>query len=206
MRARAALIVSGIQVELREVALRDKPADLLTASPKGSVPILVVPGDSKQSYVLDESWDIMLWALRQQDPRAWLGQNESLVKTAWSWVAENDGAFKYYLDRYKYSDRFPEQPQSEYRAACETFLARIELNLSSTTNLLGDRFTLADAALLPFARQFAAVDADWFATAPYPHLRSWLTRFTESDLFSRLMRIVPLWQHGDEPVVFGGGE
>jgi glutathione S-transferase len=199
MRARSALIASGITVELREVELRDKPAAMLAASPKGSVPVLVFD-DGK---VIDESWDIMLWALQQHDPQAWSGKDGCLVPVALPLVIENDTTFKHNLDRYKYPERFPGQPQSAYRSAGEQFLRKLEQRLCATPYLLCETFTLADAALLPFIRQFAAVDAEWFATAPYPALRSWLERFTSSELYSMVMRKFPVWQPGNEPVIFG---
>jgi glutathione S-transferase len=198
MRARAALIASGIRMELREVALRDKPATMLAASAKGSVPVLILPSGE----VIDESWDIMLWALRQHDPQAWLGQDECHVQAALPWVIKNDTTFKHNLDRYKYPERFPELPQSAYRSAGEQFLRQIEQRLIVTPCLLGETFTLADAALLPFIRQFAAVDSTWFATAPYPALRAWLERYISSELFAVVMRKHPVWQPGNEPVIF----
>lgn len=200
MRARAALLASGIRVELREVELRDKPAAMLAASPKGSVPVLI----SNDGKVIDESWDIMLLALRQHDPQGWLGTNECHVQAALPWVHENDTTFKHSLDRYKYPERHPEQPQSAYRAAGERFLQRLEQRLASTPCLLGATFTLADAALLPFVRQFAAIEEDWFAAAPYPALRAWLERYTSSELFAKVMQKFPVWKPGDEMVVVGG--
>ena len=200
MRARAAIIASGICVELREVVLRDKPAAMLAASPKGSVPVLDLPDES----VIDESWDIMLWASRLHDPLAWLGKGECHAQAALPWVSENDSTYKDNLDRYKYPERFPDQPQSAYRSACEQFLQKLEQRLSATPCLLGETYTLADAALLPFVRQFAAVDAAWFATAPYPAVRAWLEKFTRGELFAKVMQKFPAWQPGDEPVIFGG--
>ena len=219
MRARAAIIASGIRVELREVMLRDKPAVMLAASPKGSVPVLVLQGGDGEAVghapayplpgvptdkVIDESWDIMLWALRLNDPQGWLGQNECHVQAAWPWVSENDSTFKHNLDRYKYPERFPQQPQSMYRGACEQFIQQIEQCLSATPYLLGETFTLADAALLPFIRQFAAVEAAWFATAPYPAMRAWLEKFTMSEVFPKVMQKFPVWKPGNEPIIFGG--
>ena len=189
MRARAALIASGIQVELREVDLRNKPAAMLAASPKGSVPVLVLP-DGK---VLDESWDIMLWALQQHDPQSWLGKDGRHIQATLPLVSENDTTFKQNLDGYKYPERYPEQPQSAYRGAGETFLRQLEQRLNTKPYLLGDTFSLADAALLPFVRQFAAVDTVWFAAAPYPALRAWLQRFSTSELFELVMRRFPVW-------------
>jgi glutathione S-transferase len=200
MRARSALIASGISVELREVVLGDKPKELLAASPKGSVPVLVLPEGS----VIDESWDIMLWALRLHDPEAWLGMDGHHVQSALPLVVENDTSFKRALDRYKYPGRFPEQAQSAYRAAGEAFLQKLEQRLCATPYLLGDKFSIADAALLPFVRQFAAVDNDWFATAPYPALRLWLEKFTGSELFVRVMQKYPTWHAGDEAIKFFG--
>lgn len=205
MRARTAILASGIRVEFREVVLRDKPAAMLAASPKGSVPVLITP----EGKVIDESWDIMLWALRQHDPNGWLGPNESAgmdechVPAALQLVHENDTRFKHNLDRYKYPERYPEQPQSAYRAAGEQFLQQLEQRLLTAPNLLGETFTLADAALLPFIRQFAAVDTEWFAAAPYPALRKWLARYTSSELFTLVMQKFPVWKPGDKAVIFG---
>jgi glutathione S-transferase len=199
MRARAALAASGIRVELREVELRDKPAAMLAVSSKGSVPVLIPPDGG----VIDESWDIMLWALRQHDPQAWLGKDECHAMAALPWVIANDTTFKHNLDRYKYPGRFPEQPQSAYRSAGERFLQQLEQRLGDTPCLLGTTFTIADAALLPFIRQFAAVDSDWFAAAPYPALRAWLEGYISSGLFALVMQKFPVWQPGSEPVIFG---
>ena len=199
MRARAALVASGIPVELREVVLRDKPVAMLNASPKGSVPVLVLA----DGHVIDQSWDIMLWALQQNDPQEWLGKDGCHIQNTLPLLNENDTAFKHNLDRYKYPERFPEQPQSVYRSAGEKFLQQFEHRLSATPHLLGENFTLADAALLPFVRQFAAVDSTWFATAPYPALRAWLDRYTRSELFTVVMQKFPVWKPGEGPIIFG---
>lgn len=198
MRARSALVASGIAVELREVSLRDKPAAMIAVSPKGSVPVLVLPDGS----VIDESWDIMLWALRNNDVPNWLGENECNVQAALPLVMENDSSFKRALDRYKYPERFPEHPQDFYRAQGEDFLQRLETRLSVGPYLLGEKMSLADAALLPFVRQFAAVDAEWFASTPYPKLRDWLERFTASELFAQVMQKFPVWKQRDIPRIF----
>lgn len=200
MRARSALIASAISVELREVVLRDKPAAMLSASPKGSVPVLILPNGK----VLDESWDIMLWALRSQGAHPWLGENECHVADALPLLAENDSTFKRALDRYKYPERFAEHAQTFYRELGEEFLMRLETHLAVAPYLLGDTMSIADAALLPFIRQFAAVDPAWFASAPYPKLRDWLTSYIESKLLMRVMQKFPAWQAGDTPIIFVG--
>ena len=146
----------------------------------------------------------MLWALRQHDPHGWSGKDACHARAALPWVIENDTTFKHHLDRYKYPEQFPEQPQGAYRTAGERYLQQLEQRLVSTPCLLGETFTLADAALLPFVRQFAAVEKDWFASAPYPALRAWLERYTASESFALVMRKFPVWQPGSEPVVFGG--
>lgn len=194
MRARSAIIASGIQVELREVVLRDKPAEMLAASPKGTVPVLVLP----DGQVIDESWDIMLWALRQNAPQEWLGQDECHVASALPLVIENDTTFKHNLDRYKYPERHPKQAPSAWRSAGEQFLQQLEKRLGTTPCLLGEQFSVADAALLPFIRQFAAVDSTWFAGAPYPALRTWLDRYTSSELFEKVMQKFPVWNQNTD--------
>ena len=126
------------------------------------------------------------------------------MHAAGRWVVENDSTFKHNLDCYKYPEQFPQQPQSVYRSGCEQFIQQLEQCLRAKHYLLGDTFTLADAVLLPFVRQFAAVDGVWFASAPYPAARAWLEKFTSSELFGRVMQKFPVWEPNDEPVNFGG--
>lgn len=197
MRARLALYASGVAVELREVTLRDKPASMLAASPKGSVPVLVLPDES----VIDESWDIMQWALHQRDPEGWLGKDDSCVAAAIPLIDENDTTFKNSLDRYKYADRYPEHPQSHYRSQAEAFLSKLESRLRAAPFLLGDDFSIADAAVFPFIRQFAEVDKIWFAQAPYGSLQRWLKDFLDSGHFAAVMKKHPVWHPGDPPVI-----
>ena len=179
-----ALHASGVAVELREVMLRDKPAEMLAASPKGSVPVLVL----SEVHVIDESWDIMVWALRQHDPEGWLGVQEAHVLAAAPLLDINDTIFKYSLDRYKYADRYPEQSREHYRAQGEHFLQELETRLNASRHLLGDSQTIADMALFPFIRQFAEVDKDWFAQAPFPALRAWLKDILDSPRFAAIMQ------------------
>ncbi|MEO8343270.1 MAG: glutathione S-transferase [Gallionella sp.] len=184
MRARLALYASGVAVELREVSLRDKPASMLAASPKGSVPVLVLPDGG----VIDESWEIMQWALHQHDPEGWLGQDNSFIAAANPLIIENDTTFKYHLDRYKYAERYPEYPRSHYRSEAEIFLRQLEDRLRTTHFVLGDSMSIADVAIFPFIRQFAAVDNNWFAQTSYPLLQRWLDIFLGSELFKAVMK------------------
>jgi glutathione S-transferase len=184
MRARMALHASGVAVELREVELRNKPASMLAASPKGSVPVLVLP----DGCVIDESWDIMQWALHQHDPEGWLGEHDAFVSAAEPLISANDTSFKLYLDRYKYADRYPEQTRLDYRTQAEVFLRQLEERLSATRYLLGNTQSIADAGIFPFIRQFAEVDKDWFAQAPYPALRVWLADILSTPRFAAVMR------------------
>lgn len=190
MRARMALRYANVEVEIREISLRDKPAAMLQASPKGTVPVLVL----QNGMVLEESLHIMRWALQQQDSADWQRLKQpALQQVIDGLIVENDGAFKRALDRYKYPDRFPEQSQAEYRAQGEVFLQLLEDRLNIGTFLLGDSLSLADVAIFPFIRQFAAVDAAWFALSPYPKLRAWLATLVASDLFTSVMEKYPTW-------------
>jgi glutathione S-transferase len=168
-----ALNYAGITVELREVLLRDKPRSMLLASAKGTVPVLVFP----DGRVIDESIDVMRWALLQRDPEHWW--RHDLEEETNSLVEENDHVFKKHLDRYKYADRYPEQPQSFYRGKAEAFLRKLEQRLVLTRYLLDDQLTFSDVAIFPFVRQFAFVDKAWLDTAPYPKLKAWLQSFLD---------------------------
>jgi glutathione S-transferase len=197
MRARLALYASGTAVELREVKLSDKPASMLAASPKGSVPVLVLP----DGQVIDESWEIMLWALHRHDPFGWLGKNDVHIDSATSLITENDTSFKGYLDGYKYPERYPDHPQIHFRTQAERFTRDLEHRLLETAYLLGDSMSIADAGIFPFIRQFAGVDKDWFAHAPYPSLHRWLKDLSGSGLFEAIMKKYPPWQPGYIPVI-----
>ncbi|ROH84556.1 glutathione S-transferase [Pseudomethylobacillus aquaticus] len=193
MRARMALYVSGTQVEVREIALRDKPAELLAASPKATVPVLVL----EDGTVIDQSRSIMAWALRQADPQGWLkAASSGDLQRADALVDENDTDFKRALDGYKYPQRHPGPSAQEQRAAGEQFLHKLELRLQSHAQLLGNTASWADVAVFPFVRQFAMVDTAWFSEAPYPQLRGWLTGWLQSALFEHIMVKLPTWQAG----------
>ena len=177
MRARMALRYSGVPLSIVEVSLKAKPADMLALSPKGTVPVLACA----DGRVIEQSLEIMHWALAQHDPDSWLEANSSAL------IEENDQIFKANLDRYKYAIRYPEQPMEHYRAQGEQFLQRLEALLKQTPFLAGHTLSLADVALAPFVRQFAHVDREWFEQTPYPHLNAWLERFLASELFNSVM-------------------
>jgi glutathione S-transferase len=197
IRARLALKAAGVTVVLREVALRDKPAALLDISPKGTVPVLRLPG----GQVLEQSLEVMRWALTANDPLHWLDAAEDAeVRTL---TALNDGPFKAALDRYKYAPRHPERPAQAWRDdAVELMLEPLNARLSARHFLLRDTPSLADMALLPFVRQFAAVEPAWFEAAPLANLRRWLETLTATPLFESVMVRRTAWRTGDEDVLF----
>ena len=199
MRARMALSYSGIPVELREVVLRDMPAALLSYSPKGTVPVLVL----ENGRVIEESLDIMHWALAIRDPDHWLpGDAAGQLADINGLISSNDRSFKQQLDRYKYAERYPQQPAVVYRRTGELFLQQLEQRLAGTAWLCAGHMTLADVAIFPFVRQFAFVDKPWFDAAPYPYLQAWLDGLLASALFLGVMQKYPQWHEGDTPVVF----
>jgi glutathione S-transferase len=184
MRARMALRYSGVAVDIIEVSLKAKPAEMLALSPKGTVPVLSVDGQ-----VIDESLAIMRWALAQNDPQDWLLKEDPAGQAlTGALIEENDQAFKVHLNRYKYAERYPEQPMAVYRAEGEVFLRKLDELLDRRDYLLAGHPTLADVALMPFVRQFAHVDREWFAQTPYVRLQAWLQRFLESALFTGVMQ------------------
>lgn len=183
MRARMALRYSGCPVEIVEVSLKAKPAEMLALSSKGTVPVLSVDG-----RVIDESLEIMRWALAHNDPQDWLLQDDTDARQyADQLISENDQVFKVHLNHYKYADRYPLYPLEHYREQACSFLQMLEERLQHQDYLLADHPSLADIAIMPFIRQFAAVDPDWFAQAPYPRLQVWLKGFLESSLFKAIM-------------------
>ena len=196
IRARLAIYASGVTVELREILLRDKPAHMLALSPKGTVPVLQLVDGA----VIDESIAVFYWALQINDPNAWLTADESELALL---VERNDGEFKYWLDRYKYSVGYPEYSAEYYRRQAEVFIAELEQRLIASQYLLGSRLSAADMAIVPFIRQFAFVDKAWFDDAPYPKVQAWLAEFLTSELFLAVMDKYPPWQVGDDVVCFG---
>ena len=198
MRARLALMAASIECEMREVVLRNKPASMLALSAKGTVPVLQL----QNGKVIDESIDVMHWALGQSDPYGWLDTGLTLTKQL---IDRNDSSFKHDLDRYKYHVRYPEHPQQHYRSQAETFLAELErlLRTHAGSGLVGDSVTLADVAVFPFIRQFSRVDPQWFSDSPYQHVQHWLHGLECGDLFSSVMKKYPPWVEGDALTLFG---
>lgn len=190
MRARLAVAASGQKVALREVVLRDKPTAFLGISPSGTVPCLVI-----DQGVIDESLEIMIWALEQNDPQNWM----QMPAAGHDWIKRCDGPFKQALDRTKYATRYPDADSNAERTKAAAFLAELDAHL---TNWMFGKPTLADFAILPFVRQFAFIDRPWFDAQPWPNLQSWLGRFLISDAFAQIMPKYPQWQPGDPPTQF----
>ncbi len=196
MRARLALSVSGQAHELREIVLKNKPADMLLASPKGTVPVLVLPGGE----VIDESLDIMRWALARNDPAQWLSPSGVSPEEINALIAGNDGEFKQHLDRYKYPNRYAGESSGDaagfalsHRNDAANWLVQLDARLGDGW-LLGGKACLADMAILPFIRQFAHTDADWFAAQPWRRLQGWLAAFEASELYAGVMQKHAPWQ------------
>lgn len=197
MRSRLALAKTGIQVELREVVLRDKPLALLEISPKATVPVLVLPDNS----VIEESFEILLWAFGVADPDEWVSGKEDELREL---VAQCDGEFKSNLDGYKYPEWNTEKTQRAFREDGARWLATLDSRLQSSPFLAGDTPSALDIAVMPFVRQFANTDTVWFAESPYPALQNWLSFWLESDLFCSIMAKYPQWHPGESATVFPG--
>jgi glutathione S-transferase len=188
-----ALKVSGQPYELREVVLRDKPPCMLEYSAKGTVPLLVLP----DGRVIDESLELMHWALERSDPEDWLAPSESQSDDVNALIEWNDGDFKFHLDRYKYTTRYEGADALEHRNQAERFLVELNQRLQGQSYLMGDRISLADVAILPFIRQFANADRKWFDALDYPALQAWLAAFLKSPAFLETMTKSPQWQPED---------
>lgn len=182
IRSRLALYQAKIDYESIEISLKDKPIDFLALSPKGTVPVLV---DNNNGKVIEESLEIMIWALNKSDPDNWIINDNNLSQEL---INENDFSFKKNLDRYKYADRFPEYSKEYYRSQCELFINVLNEKLKSKNYLMTEKISLADIAIFPFIRQFSLVDEDWFLNSKYRELKKWLQRFIESQMFKDVMK------------------
>ena len=197
IRARLALCQAGVAVELREVVLADKPADMLAASPAGTVPVLQLASGE----VIAQSLDIMRWALAQSDPGGWLARGDSREQLAL--IDTCDGPFKHALDRYKYAERHPQRSAQAWRdEAVDCLIQPLETLLDRTPQLGGEQPGLADAAIFPFVRQFAAVDAAWWATSPWLATRRWHDAWASSTWMASCMHKQPPWRPGAAITVF----
>jgi glutathione S-transferase len=189
-----ALSYSNVDLQIQDILLKDKPQSMLNASPKGTVPVLIInekPTDDKSSNkdtVIDESIEIMFWALSKADPDDWyFGLADEQQKMIIQLITEFDNDFKPLLDKYKYATRFPELSEAEYRDKALSYLEKLNLLLDESQYLFSKQLSLADIAIFPFIRQFAFVNKHWFDGAPYPKLQQWLQKHIESDLFKGIM-------------------
>jgi glutathione S-transferase len=199
MRARLALLSSGTQCEIREIILRNKPAAMLAASPKGTVPVLVCT----DGRVLEQSLDIMLWALGRHDPKSWLAPESDSLEEMLGLIAQCDGDFKFNLDRYKYPERYPDVVDPfACRSSASQFLMLLEQRLEKNIYLYGAQPALADMAIAPFVRQFAHTDKAWFANQPWPKLQAWLAAILETELYEIAMTRYAPWQEGQAATWF----
>ena len=215
MRARLAIMSSGKKVRLREILLRNKPEEMLAASPKGTTPVVILP----DGQVIDESLDIMFWALQEgdgqgaagqegagqdaaRDPEGWLTPDQGCVDDMRALIAENDGYFKHHLDRYKYTVRYEDADRDSHRDAGAVFLRDLNKRLSSNRFLFGSRHSLADSAIFPFVRQFRIADMNWFDEADWPDLSRWLQLNVESPMFVQAMEKFPVWADTNEEFLF----
>ena len=196
MRARMAIHISGQKCELREVLLRDKPPSMLEYSAKGTVPVLIL----QDGKVIDESLDVIDWALNLNDPDDWQ-RSKDKEKTK-ELIKINDGEFKYHLDRYKYSKRYDNEDPEFHRKKCLKFIELINNELNNSEYIFDDNISYADIVLLPFIRQFRIADIDWFDALPYNNLKKWLSSFLDSYLLNSIMKKYDLWKEGDEVTIF----
>ena len=196
MRARMAIHISGQKCELREVLLRDKPPSMLEYSAKGTVPVLIL----QDGKVIDESLDVIDWALNLNDPDNW--QRSKDTKKTKELIKINDGEFKYHLDRYKYSKRYDNEDPEFHRKKCLKFIESVNNELNNSKYIFDDNISYADIVVLPFIRQFRIADIEWFDSLPYDNLKKWLSRFLDSSLLNSSMKKYDLWKEGDKSIVF----
>jgi glutathione S-transferase len=202
MRARLGILLAAQSVLIRAVVTKNKPAEMLALSPKGTVPVLVIQHPKR--IIIDESIDIMLWALRFNDPQDALQLGDSnKLDTMLDLIKRNDKEFKPNLEVYKLAKRFHKESEVADRLICEIFIAELESKLQRHDYLMGDQASLADYALLPFVRQFARVDRKWYLQSPYPRLRDWLNRHLQMPLFTKAMAKYPLWLDSHESFLLG---
>ncbi len=198
MRARMALFSSSQTCEIREVLLNNKPIELINISPKGTVPVL----EFSSGLVIEQSLEIMCWALEQNDPLGWLTPEFGKLEDMLDLIKNVDGDFKYNLDHYKYAQRYENSDPMLYRTEGERFLRLLNERLGKYNYLFGTKPSLADYAIMPFVRQFANTDRTWFNILPVSALQKWLNDLLASDIFGAIMNKYPAWQGGDSPIIF----
>jgi len=210
MRARLGILLAQQSVLIRAVVTKNKPAEMLAISPKGTVPVLIIDHaecgevQHEKATIIDESIDIMLWALKLNDPQDLLQVKDSTNLDAMlELIRKNDKEFKPDLEIYKLAKRFHKESEVSDRQRCEDFVAELENKLESSDYLMGGQASLADYALLPFVRQFARVDRKWYLQSPYPRLRDWLNRHLQMPLFTKAMAKYPLWLECHEAFLLG---
>ena len=191
-----AIYISGQKCELREVLLRDKPPSMLEYSPKGTVPVLIL----QDGYVIDESLDVIDWALNLNDPDDW--QRSKDTKKTKELIKINDGEFKYHLDRYKYSKRYDNEDPEFHRKKCLKFIESLNNELNNSKYIFDNNISYVDIVLLPFIRQFRIADMEWFDSLPYDNIKVWLSKFLDSFLLNIIMKKYDLWKEGDVSIVF----
>ncbi|MCW8833446.1 MAG: glutathione S-transferase [Colwellia sp.] len=200
MRARIAIYYSQQPIILRDVVLNNKPEAMLKASPKGTVPVLVL----SEQKVIEESLEVMLWALGSNDPDNFLqSHNDEALTQMLTVIARFDHDFKACLEAYKCAKRYHEGDLIQHRQACEVHIQDLEQRLTQHQFLMSSTPSLMDIALLPFIRQFARVERQWYLQSPYPRLRKWLNNYLQSPMFTKVMAKFPLWSPGHEAVIFG---
>jgi glutathione S-transferase len=197
MRARLALLSSGIRCEIREIALSQKPESMLAVSPKGTVPVLIL-----KDQVLEESLDILNWALKQSDPESWSTAGTAMHEDAMALVYRCDSEFKHHLDRYKYPNRYDLPDGLSHRQQGSLFLNQLNVRLGQTASLMGPAWCWVDAAIAPFVRQFARTDRAWFDAQAWKPLQNWLTSFEESETYAEVMHKYKVWHQGAKPVSY----
>ena len=196
MRARMAIHISSQKCEIREVLLRDKPPSMLEYSSKGTVPVLVL----QSGEVIDESLDVIDWALNLNDPDNWQRSKDN-EKTK-ELIKINDGEFKHHLDRYKYSKRYDNEDPEFHRKKCLSFIEKVNSELQNSKYIFDDAISYIDISLLPFIRQFRIADNEWFDELPFENVKSWLSNFLNSELLKFIMYKYDLWNEGDEVTIF----
>jgi len=205
MRARVAIYYAKQKVALRDLVLSNKPDEMLAASPKGTVPVLVIGNEFEKPQVIDESLEVMLWALNESDPDNLLhGETPHLLPEMLSLISQFDNEFKTCFDKYQCAKRYHEDTLENDRKACEKYIMDLEQRLQVNDFLMSDKNSLADIALLPFIRKFSKVERQWYLQSPYPKLRAWLNQYLQSRMFSKVMTQYPLWVDKGELTIFGG--